>query len=340
MRERGYTNYTINPTSVALPMKMDAVFAAYRPQIVFHAAAFKHVPLMELHPDEAVINNVKGTLVISQAAGRYGAERVVNISTDKAVDPVNVMGATKRIGEQTVRMMAELYPRTHFRSVRFGNVLGSRGSVIPLFRQQIEAGGPVTITDPEMTRYFMTIEEAVRLVLQAGSMAGEVGQEIESRYGAFVLDMGKPVRIIDLAQQMIDMLAPTGSAQMGIEVTGLRPGEKLHEELYAKGESTLPTSHPAINLAVLTNGNGHSGDGGIPEGFEEHLHRLISLGERYPSREEMLAAIQCCVPSYQPFDWTQVGTFPGVDHCADVRLPAPTTPANRPTYSLSPAEAG
>jgi hypothetical protein len=258
---------------------------------------------------------------------------VVNISTDKAVDPVNVMGATKRVGEEVIRLLSHRYPNTHFASVRFGNVLGSRGSVIPLFQQQIEAGGPVTITDPEMTRYFMTIEEAVRLVLQAGSLAHQVPEVEGVRSAAFVLDMGQPVRIMDLAGQMIDLL--NHGRPMDIVVTGLRPGEKLHEELYGQAETALKTEHPLINMAWLSAESAGNGGGGAPAGlppqFERSLYELISLGEHFPSRKEMLAALKLCVPEYQPFDWTQVGAFPGVDHCAHSEPRPATAPLVRAT---------
>lgn len=217
--------------------RIEALFRQHRPQLIFHAAAYKHVPLMELQPDIAVLNNVRGTLILSKMAGIYGARCFVNISTDKAVEPVNVMGATKYLGERIVSELEKVYPSTRYCSVRFGNVLGSRGSVLPIFRQQISEGGPVTITHPEITRYFMLVSEAVDLVLQAAAFPD--GNAV------YVLDMGKPVRIIDLANQMVGMLGK--KSQIEIIFTGLRPGEKLHEHLIAKDESHEITSHPMIS---------------------------------------------------------------------------------------------
>ncbi len=196
--------YVLCPTNILQRRKMDKLFALYRPHMVFHAAAYKHVPLMEASPDEAVLNNIEGTLVMAEIAGRYGVERFINISTDKAVNPVNVMGATKRAGELIVRMLSERYPETMFASVRFGNVLGSQGSVIPIFKGQIEGGGPVVITHPEMTRYFMLIEEAVQLVLQAAIMVDDPVPDSLCSLDTFVLEMGDPVPIIELAQRMIE----------------------------------------------------------------------------------------------------------------------------------------
>ncbi|HZC18868.1 MAG TPA: nucleoside-diphosphate sugar epimerase/dehydratase, partial [Rubrobacteraceae bacterium] len=193
--------------------KVRALFARLRPHLVFHAAAYKHVPLMELHASEAVVNNVGGTLSVARAAGEFGAKKFINVSTDKAVNPANIMGATKRLSEMIVRLAAEEYPETLYASVRFGNVLGSRGSVVPTFRRQIEAGGPVTVTHPEMTRYFMLIPEAVSLILQAGAMADS--------YGIYVLEMGRPVKIVDLAKKMIEVMGAKG---VKIKFIGLRPG--------------------------------------------------------------------------------------------------------------------
>jgi FlaA1/EpsC-like NDP-sugar epimerase len=217
-------------------------FERFRPQLVFHAAAYKHVPMMELQATEAITNNVFGTLNVARAAGAYGAAKFINVSTDKAVNPVNVMGATKRLSEMLVRSMAADYPETVYASVRFGNVLGSRGSVVPTFKQQIEAGGPVTVTHPEMIRYFMTIPEAVSLILQAGAMA--------DGYGTYVLEMGRPVRITDLAKKMIEIM---GAPNVRIKFIGLRPGEKLKEELFEEGEERKQTEHPMVFQLVSEN---------------------------------------------------------------------------------------
>ncbi len=215
--------------------KMRALFERVRPELVFHAAAYKHVPLMEVHASEAVANNVGGTLNIARCAGEIGAEKCVNISTDKAVSPVNVMGATKRLSENIVRSCAAEYPETVYASVRFGNVLGSRGSVVPTFKRQIEAGGPVTVTHPEMTRYFMMIPEAVSLVLQAGALVDS--------YGTYVLEMGNPVKIVDLARKMLKIM---DADDVEIRYIGLRPGEKLHEILSEEDEKRVPTEHPMV----------------------------------------------------------------------------------------------
>ena len=223
--------------SVRDSKKIDALFRANRPDVVFHAAAHKHVPLMENSPEEAVKNNVFGTYNVACAADRYGAERFVLISTDKAVNPTNVMGATKRVCEMIVQAL-EQKSKTKFVAVRFGNVLGSNGSVLPLFKEQIAAGGPVTVTDPEIVRFFMTIPEAVQLVLEAGQMGK--GGEI------FVLDMGKPVKILDLAENLIKLSGLIPYKDIEIKFTGLRPGEKLYEELLMDEEGVRKTGNRKI----------------------------------------------------------------------------------------------
>ncbi len=223
--------------------RVEHVFRTYRPQVVFHAAAYKHVPLMEGdNAAQALRNNSYGTFVVGKSALRFGAKRFVLVSTDKAVNPTNVMGATKRLAEMLCQHLNEA-KHTQFCIVRFGNVLGSSGSVIPKFQEQIAAGGPLTVTHPEVIRFFMSIPEAAQLVLQAGAMGS--GGEI------FVLDMGAPVKIVDLARDMIRLAGYT-EAQIGIRFTGLRPGEKLFEELLASDENTLPTPHPKLRIARST----------------------------------------------------------------------------------------
>ena len=239
-------------TSIAKEGRMESIFRKYRPQYVFHAAAYKHVPMMEDNPAESVQNNIKGTKVIADLCVKYGVSKMVMISTDKAVNPTNVMGCSKRICEiycQSLnRAVAEGSVKqengepaiTQFVTTRFGNVLGSNGSVIPLFRKQIAQGGPVTVTDPRIIRFFMLIPEACKLVLEAGTHGR--GGEI------FVFDMGKPVRIADLAKRMIML---SGRKDVQIEYVGLRAGEKLYEEVLSNTENTLPSFHPKIRIAQV-----------------------------------------------------------------------------------------
>ena len=218
--------------------RMEEIFAEHRPQIIYHAAAYKHVPFMEENPYESILVNVFGTKNVADLAIKYGAQKFVMISTDKAVNPTNVMGATKRMAE--IYIQSRSTEQTHFVTTRFGNVLGSNGSVIPLFKKQLEAGGPLTVTHKDIIRYFMTIPEACNLVLEAGAM-GDGGD-------IFVFDMGSPVKIYDLAKKMIQL---SGLKDIKIVETGLRPGEKLYEELLATKENNMPTYHPKIMRAQV-----------------------------------------------------------------------------------------
>lgn len=232
--------------SICHPIHMEMIFKQYRPEYVFHAAAYKHVPMMEDNPGEAVANNIDGTRIMADLAVKYGTKKFVMVSTDKAVNPTNVMGCSKRICEMYCQSLDKaikegiLEGETRFVTTRFGNVLGSNGSVIPLFKEQIKNGGPLTVTHPDIIRYFMLIPEACKLVLQAGTMGN--GSEV------FVFDMGKPVRIADLAKRMITL---SGATDVEIKYTGLRDGEKLYEELLNKEENTVPSSHPKIKIATV-----------------------------------------------------------------------------------------
>ena len=268
--------------SVCDKLQLERVFRQYRPELVFHAAAHKHVPLMEQAPEEAVRNNIFGTLNTALLAGKYGAARFVLISTDKAVNPTNVMGATKRCCELLIQHLNQRSV-TEYVAVRFGNVLGSNGSVIPLFTRQIEEGGPVTVTHPDIIRYFMTIPEAVQLVLTAGSMAD--GGEI------FVLDMGKPVKILDLANNMIRLAGLEPGKDIQIVFTGLRPGEKLFEELLLSGEGTERTAHEKIFVAAPLEGDAAAFWAGMEE---------MKAAVQWGNRSAVLNRLETLVPTYRP----------------------------------------
>jgi FlaA1/EpsC-like NDP-sugar epimerase len=239
-------------------LRVDEVLAAESPEVVFHAAALKHVPMVELNPVEGVLTNVIGSRNVAEAARAHGVGLVVQISTDKAVNPTSVMGATKRLAEAACQALdldeaaraRRGHVGTRFVTVRFGNVLGSTGSVVPLFSRQLAAGGPLTVTDPAVSRFFMTVREAVELVLEASATGAGAPDAGEARGKIFVLDMGEPVRIVDLAQQMIRLAGLVPEQDIRIEFVGLRPGEKLHEELFHDAEAAMPTANPALRLAA------------------------------------------------------------------------------------------
>ncbi|WP_246358617.1 UDP-N-acetylglucosamine 4,6-dehydratase family protein [Paenibacillus phytorum] len=265
--------------------RLEDVFAYYRPQIIFHAAAHKHVPLMELNPSEAIKNNVFGTRNVAEYALAYRAESFVYISSDKAVNPSSIMGASKRLAELMLQSMGK-FKDTKFLIVRFGNVIGSRGSVIPLFLQQIKAGQPITVTHPDMVRYFMTIPEAVQLVFQSGVMAkgGET----------FILDMGKPVKILDLAHNVIRLSGLEPNKDIKIVLTGIRPGEKLVEEMFTAEEKRITVKHDSIYVCEPA---------ALPE---EHLHEtLLKLEEMVSQKitfviaDEIRSAIGQIIPGFQ-----------------------------------------
>ena len=273
-------NLAVRIASVRDKTKIDTIFEEYRPKIVFHAAAHKHVPLMEDAPDEAVKNNVGGTYNVADAAGKFGTERFILISTDKAVNPTNVMGATKRICEMIIQQMDKVYA-TNFVAVRFGNVLGSNGSVIPLFKKQLAAGGPITITDKNIVRYFMTIPEAVSLVLQAGAYAK--GGEI------FVLDMGEPVKIYDMAVNMIKLSGLEPNKDIDIKIVGLRAGEKLYEERLMDEEGLQKTPNELISI-------------GKPIKFDDNdffkkIKELVAYAEKEGA--DVKQAVHNLVPTYK-----------------------------------------
>ena len=289
LHQRGFTSYVPVLGQVQDAALIESVFRVHRPHVVFHAAAYKHVPMLEGNPWQAVVNNILGSRTVMEASERHGVQRFVLVSTDKAVRPTNVMGASKRVAE--LMMHGFSGTRTMFMAVRFGNVLGSSGSVIPLFRDQIERGGPVTVTHQDVTRYFMTIPEAAQLIVQAGAQGS--GGEV------FVLKMGKPVRIADLARDLI-VLSGKDPAEIEIRFTGLRPGEKLYEELITAGEDVLETGHSKI--MVLRPGESTAGLGTSLTGLVEAAARFDRAGVR---RE-----LKALVPEYCP---EQAGGFQSVE---------------------------
>lgn len=284
--DKNFTAFKPVLASVCNLQRMEALFQQYQPAVIYHAAAYKHVPMMEHHPVEAILTNVKGSKMIADLAVKYRAERMVMVSTDKAVNPTNVMGASKRIAEIYVqsyfRHLQAGGTQTKFITTRFGNVLGSNGSVIPRFKKQIEAGGPVTVTHPEITRYFMTIPEACQLVLEAGAM-GEGGE-------VFVFDMGKSVKIVDLAKKMIQLSGFVPDKDIKIEFTGLRPGEKLYEELLTKNENTIPTYHEKILIAKTRVYDFNE--------IQTQISQLIQLAESHASFEIIVQEMKALVPEF------------------------------------------
>jgi len=283
--------------------KVKRVFNSFKPQIIFHAAAYKHVPMMEYHPDEAVKVNVMGTKIVAEAAAECGSvEKFVMISTDKAVNPTSVLGATKRIAEYIIRGL-NATSETTFIAVRFGNVLGSRGSVIPVFQRQIKRGGPITITHPDMQRYFMTIPEATLLVLQAAAIGN--GGEV------YVLDMGKPVKILDLAETLINLSGFEPNRDMPIVFTGMRPGEKLFEEILTAEEGMLATKHANIFIAKLSESIDTQA---LEEEMGTTLWYMGWLGSPCPNLlrsrgldHHKYPRLGCCL---QPARWTIACSFP------------------------------
>jgi FlaA1/EpsC-like NDP-sugar epimerase len=287
LRSLGHNSVTrYHLADITDPLRMEALFAAARPQIVFHAAAHKHVPIVEANVLEGVRNNVFGTETLADNASRHEAETFVLISTDKAVNPTSIMGATKRIAEQLIQTMAGT---TRFTSVRFGNVLGSQGSVVPILKEQIAKGGPVTITHPEMRRYFMTIPEAVELVIQSGSLAAK-GE-------TFILDMGEQVRIVDLARDLITLSGLRPDVDVQITFTGIRPGEKLYEDLHLDAESTDSTTHPKILVSKQNLFDRRT--------FARHLDEL-RVAVRENDEATALRVIRTLVPEYRPDEGARV----------------------------------
>jgi FlaA1/EpsC-like NDP-sugar epimerase len=276
-----FYNFEIVIGNVADEYRVKRLFETFKPTIVFHAAAYKHVPMMENNPTEALRTNIMGTKIIADMSNDYNVEQFVMVSTDKAVNPTNVMGASKRIAEMYIQAFNQV-SRTNYITTRFGNVLGSNGSAILRFKKQIEKGGPVTVTHPEVTRYFMTIPEACQLVLEAGAMSN--GGEI------FIFDMGKSVKIIDLAKKMIKLSGLEIGKDIQIKFTGLRPGEKLYEELLCDKENTVPTYHSKIMIAKVTENNFDS--------IKEKIQELIKLQKKH-NNTDIVRKMKEIVPEFK-----------------------------------------
>lgn len=289
MRRIGFLSNGHNPViktliaDIRFPHRIDAIFAKYKPEVVFHAAAHKHVPIMEVNSSEAITNNVLGTKILVESALRNGTENFVLISTDKAVNPTSIMGASKRVAEMIVLNYAKNFNKNYV-AVRFGNVLGSRGSVIHTFRKQIKDGGPVTLTHPDITRYFMTIPEASQLVLQA-SVLGKGGE-------VFVLDMGEPIKVIDLAADMIRLSGYEVDKDIKIEITGLRPGEKLFEELFIKEEKYEQTLHEKILIAT-------NASNVCMENFDNMVEDLIEISNN-SNKSQIVYMLKKIIKEYEP----------------------------------------
>jgi FlaA1/EpsC-like NDP-sugar epimerase len=286
--------------------RVQEVVVSNLPDVIYHAAAYKHVPVMEAHPAEAVKNNVLGTRNVAEAAADFGVSRFVLVSTDKAVRPTNVMGATKRVAELVVQNMNGRGRETTFVAVRFGNVLDSVGSVIPIFRKQLMTTGKLTVTHPDASRYFMLIPEAASLILQAGAMAqgGEV----------FVLDMGRPVKIVDLATNMIRLSGKELGVTADIVFTGLRPGEKLHEELVVEGEDVVRTSHPKVMKMI--------GDGKMPHEWGARLEELLASAKAGDNLR-VVEKLDVLVKGYSPMYEFHGVPAPAGTIALDLSRPAP-----------------
>jgi FlaA1/EpsC-like NDP-sugar epimerase len=288
--EFNYLRYIPILGRIQAPPLMEGVFRKHHPEVVFHAAAYKHVPMLEKNPWEAVFNNILGSRIVMQVAADHAVERFVLVSTDKAVRPTNVMGASKRVTELILQGLQG--NTTRFMAVRFGNVVGSSGSVIPLFRRQIEHGGPVTVTDAEVTRYFMTIPEAAQLILQAGAM-GEAGE-------IFILEMGTPVNIADMARDLIRLSGKEPDKDIEILFTGLREGEKLYEELITEGEGIVSTPHEKIMvLRSDGNWNGHGNQAGFRMWLEGQIEELYAVARKQDGAG-IKRKLREIVPEYEP----------------------------------------